>query len=94
MWGVKLGVSYDSESIPSIFFCMKNIPWAKNGSLKTVKNDDSSLNHSFVGPFVAEQMFFMQNKCLQWIQNHKKPLVWHLTCYLKQIYFLYFFPVQ
>ena len=26
----------------------------------------------------------MQNKCLQWIQNNKEPLVWPLTCYLEQ----------
>ena len=33
----------------------------------------------FLGPFLA------QNKCLQWIQNHDKPLVRPLTSYLKQI---------
>ena len=68
-------------------FCSKNIPWAKNGSHKTVKSDESSLNHSLLGPFLAQGMFFEQNKCLKWIQNHNKPLVWPLTCYLKQIYF-------
>ena len=68
-------------------FCTKNIPWAENGPHKTVKNDDSSLNHSFVGPFWAELMLFVQNKCLQWIQNHLKPLIWPLKCYLEHIYF-------
>ena len=48
---------------------------AKNGSHKTVKSDESSLNHSLVGPFLAQGMFFGQNKCLEWIQNHNKPLV-------------------
>ena len=26
-------------------------------------------------PFLAQGVFFMQNKCLQWIRNHEKPLV-------------------
>ena len=68
-------------------FSSKNIPLAKNGSLKTVKSDESSLNHTFVGPFLAEWKSLEQNKCLEWIQSHHKPLVWHLTCFLKQIYF-------
>ena len=37
-------------------------------------------------------MFFVQNKCLQWIQNHHKPLVWPLKCYLKHMYFDVFLP--
>ena len=52
-----------------------------------MKTDDSSLNPSFVGQFWAELMFFVQNKCLQWIQNRNKPLVWPLTYYLEHIYF-------
>ena len=61
MYGVKLGVCYDSESIPSRCFVPKNIPWAKNGSHQTVKrdessvkSDESSLKHSFVGRFLTE----------------------------------------
>ena len=42
----------------------------------------SSLNHRFLGPFIAQGMFFVQNKCLQWIQHHDKPLVRPLTSYL------------
>ena len=66
------------------FVLLKNIPWATNGSHKNVRSDESSLN---LGLFLAQGMFFEQNKCLEWIQNHNKPLVWPLTCYLKQIYF-------
>ena len=32
-----------------------------------------------VGPFWAELMLIVQNKCLQWIQNDEIPLVWLFT---------------
>ena len=53
--------------------------------------NDSSLNHCFVGQFLAELKFLVQNKCLQWIQKHEIPLVWPFKFYLKQIYFGVFF---
>ena len=31
--------------------------------------------YCFLRPFLAHGMFFVQNKCLQWIQHHDKPLV-------------------
>ena len=31
--------------------------------------------YCFLRPFLAHRMFFVQNKCLQWIQHHDKPLV-------------------
>ena len=37
-------------------FCMKNIPWVKNGPQKTVKIDDSPPNHRIVGPFKDPKM--------------------------------------
>ena len=62
-------------------FCMKNIPWARKRTKITVKSDDSSRFTGLRGWNLAQGMFFMQNKCLQWIQNHEEPLVWPLTCY-------------
>ena len=87
MWGVKLGVYYDSESIVSICFAQKNMNSAQNGPTKLGFSDESSLFTVLWGPFLGQRMFFEQNKCLQWIQNHNKPLVWPLTCYLEHIYF-------
>ena len=72
-------------------FCMKNIPWARKRTKIMVKSDDSSLFTGLRGWNLAQGMFFMQNKCLQWIQNHEEPLVWPLTCYLKHIFLVCFF---
>ena len=74
-------------------FCLKKIPWARKRTKITVKSDDSSLFTGLRGWNLAQGMFFMQNKCLQWIQNHQEPLVWPLTCYLKHIFLVCFFPV-
>ena len=68
-------------------FCTKNINSAQNGPTKLGFSDESSLFTVLWGPFLGQRMFFEQNKCLQWIQNHNKPLVWPLTCYLEHIYF-------
>ena len=57
-----------------------------------MKSDESSLFISFEGVFWGQGMFFVQNKCLQWIQHHDKPLVRPLTSYLKQIFFSGYFP--
>ena len=67
----------DTQSWGPIDFTIqdKNNNKHQNGSHKTVKSDESSLNHSLLGPFLAQGMFFEQNKCLKWIQNHNKPLV-------------------
>ena len=64
----------------------------RNGHNKTLKSDDSSLNHRLWGPFLPQGMFFVQNKCLEWIQNHENPLDRPLTCYLKKIFGGSFFP--
>ena len=68
-------------------FCSKDFHSAKNGPTKVWFSDDSSLFTVLSEPFLAKGMFFDQNNCLEWIQSHHKPLVWHLTCFLKQIYF-------
>ena len=71
------------------FVLHKNIPWAEIGPTKQWFSDESSL-FTVWGPFVAQGMFFVQNKCVQWIQHHDKPLVRPLTSYLKQIFFWVF----
>ena len=60
---------------------------AKDGPTKLWFSDDSSLFTVLCQPFLARGMFFQQNKCLEWIQNYNKPLVWPLTCYLNHTYF-------
>ena len=68
-------------------FCTKSINSAQNGPTELWFNDESSFFTVLWGPFSAQGMFFEWNKCLQWIQNHLKPLIWPLKCYLKHIYF-------
>ena len=68
-------------------FCTKNMNSAQNGPTKLGFSDESSLFTVLWGPFLGQRMFFEQNKCLQWIQNRNKPLVWPLTCYSEQVYF-------
>ena len=77
-------------------FCSKNIHSVKNGPTKlcfsddsSLFTDDSSLFTVWCEPFLAQGMFFEQNKCLEWIQNHNKPLVWHLSYFLACIFILY-----
>ena len=77
MWGVKLEVCYDSESILSIWLAKNNINSAKNGPTKLWFIDDIPFN-SFVWAVFFAQGFI--------IIIFNKPLVWHLTCYLKQMY--------
>ena len=57
------------------FVLHENIPWARFQPLKPVKRDESSIFTVILVRFLAQGMFFMQNKCLQWIRNHQEPLV-------------------
>ena len=73
MWGVKLGVFNYSESIASICFARKTFL----GQEMAPQNDGLVMSHQFSGEipvfwglFLAQGMFFMQNKCLQWIQTN------------------------
>ena len=74
------------------FVLLKKINSAQNGPTKLCFSDESSLFTVLWGLFLAQRMFFEQNKCLEWIQNHHKPLVWPLKCYLKHMYFDVFLP--
>ena len=87
MWGVKLGVFHGAaESILSICFAQKTFLWLERPPQHygLVMSHHFSLWFScFRGGILAQGMFFVQNRCLQWIQHHEKPLVWALICYLK-----------
>ena len=74
-------------------FCSKNIHSASNGPTILWFSDDSSLFTVLCEPFLAQGMFFEQNKCLEWIQNHNKPLVWHLTRHIRQIYGVFYWCI-
>ena len=92
MWGVKPGSFLWFWIHCKHLFCIKIINSAQNAPTKLWFSDESSLFTVLWGLFLAQRMFLEQNKCLQWIQNHHKPLVWHLNYYLKQMYFDVFLP--
>ena len=69
--GKSNGPIHDSESIPSICFARKTLLGLKT-AIATFPGHHKPF---FVGPFLAQGVFFVHNKCLQLIQNHEKPLV-------------------
>ena len=64
----------DGEHVEKIWrFCQPRLVFAE--LIKAISLTNVMTHHIWLWPFLAQGVFFLQNKCLQWIQNHEKPLV-------------------